>query len=560
MKKFLTLSFAAAALLAASCVEVDNSLGEDLVDKTLLFDTYTVEFSLDQIQLKPSSELSGYSDSHVTIGAIRDDVFGLTTRESAFALIPALDTLDLGVNPEAVDFRIYFAADTISCADDNQAHILQNVYVTELTETLDLENRSTTRPIAHGDQLITQGIPVCNGTSALTFYFTKEFAQKYVDVISKMGPVFKERTSDEEEEGIDKYDEYVAALPGIHLRTDIPEGNGGRINLFELSSLSVSNNYYTQNSNKALLTVHSTWNGVQKDSSFLFLPGEPAFFDESEIVSNNEKFYQYAFNRVSHSTQEHAATEDILVEGGGGLKPVILASELKEKTLAAIAGKPGNQDKAVIVKATIVLPFEMPENYLDMKYFPPVLSPTVRTVTTDDDGTETVSFAGLTDASVSTEDQGDIDRSNLVYSPDITYHLQEILRRKDLDSNTDADIWLLTVHTEKVATANGSLYDNEYYRQMLYANYYNSLYGGGYGGYGGYGYGGYGYGYGGYGYGGYSNYYNYMMLAQYMAQSEQQAYSYTTELDKDRYYCGRLCGPASERKPYFRVTFALPKK
>ena len=560
MKKFLTLSFAAAALLAASCVEVDNSLGEDLVDKTLLFDTYTVEFGLDQIQLKPSSELSGYSDSHVTIGAIRDDVFGLTTRESAFALIPALDTLDLGVNPEAVDFRIYFAADTISCADDNQAHILQNVYVTELTETLDLENRSTTRPIAHGDQLITQGIPVCNGTSALTFYFTKEFAQKYVDVISKMGPVFKGRTSDEEEEGIDKYDEYVAALPGIHLRTDIPEGNGGRINLFELSSLSVSNNYYTQNSNKALLTVHSTWNGVQKDSSFLFLPGEPAFFDESEIVSNNEKFYQYAFNRVSHSTQEHAATEDILVEGGGGLKPVILASELKEKTLAAIAGKPGNQDKAVIVKATIVLPFEMPENYLDMKYFPPVLSPTVRTVTTDDDGTETVSFAGLTDASVSTEDQGDIDRSNLVYSPDITYHLQEILRRKDLDSNTDADIWLLTVHTEKVATANGTLYDNEYYRQMLYANYYNSLYGGGYGGYGGYGYGGYGYGYGGYGYGGYSNYYNYMMLAQYMAQSEQQAYSYTTELDKDRYYCGRLCGPASERKPYFRVTFALPKK
>ena len=51
-----------------------------------------------------------------------------------------------------------------------------------------------------------------------------------------------------------------------------------------------------------------------------------------------------------------------------------------------------------------------------------------------------------------------------------------------------------------------------------------------------------------------------MMLAQYMAQSEQQAYSYTTELDKDRYYCGRLCGPASERKPHFRVTFALPKK
>ena len=556
MKKFVTLSLAAAVLLAGSCVEVDNSLGEDLVDKTLLFDTYTVEFNLEDIQLKPSSDLSGYSDSHVTIGAIRDDVFGLTTRESAFPLIPALDTLDLGSNPEAVSFQLYFAVDTISCADDNQAHILQNIYVTELTEPLSLEEQATTRPIAHSDEIISQGIPVCNGTSALSFYLTKEYAQKYVDVLSQLGPVLKDRSSDD---GIDRYDDFVAALPGIHLRTDNPEGNGGRINLFELSCLSVSNNYYYRNNNIGVLKVHSTWNGVQKDSSFIFLPGEPAFFNEAESVDNNEKFYQYAFNRVTHSTEEHTATDDILVEGGGGLKPVILASELKEKTLAAIAKKPGNQDKAVIVKATIVLPFEMPENYEDMKYFPPVLSPTVRTTITDDEGKENIAFAGLTDASVSTEDQGDIDRSNLVYSPDITYHLQEILRRKDLEDKTDADIWLLTVHTEKVATANGSLYDNEYYRQMLYANYYNSLYGGyGYGGYG-YGYGGYGYGsYG--GYGGYSNYYNYMMLAQMMAESEQQAYSYTTELDKDRYYCGRLCGPASERKPIFRVTFALPKK
>jgi hypothetical protein len=204
----------------------------------------------------------------------------------------------------------------------------------------------------------------------------------------------------------------------------------------------------------------------------------------------------------------------------------------------------------------------MPEDYLDMKYFPSVLSPTVRTLFKDSDGVESISFAGLTDASVSTEDQGDIDRSNMVYSPDITYHLQEVLRRTDLDTATDADIWLLTIHTEKVAEASGV--DNSYYQQMMYAMYYNSLYGGGYGGYGGYGYGGYGYGgygYGGYGgYGGYSNYYSYMMLAQMMAAQSQQQYSYNTELDKDRYYCGKLCGPQSKNPPKFRVTFALPKE
>ena len=141
-----------------------------------------------------------------------------------------------------------------------------------------------------------------------------------------------------------------------------------------------------------------------------------------------------------------------------------------------------------------------------------------------------------------------------MYKPDITYHLQELLSRTDLSTATDADIWLLTIHTEKVANANGSLYDNEYYQNLLYASYYNSLYSGGYG-YGGYGYGGYG-GYSNYGY---SNYYNYMMLANMMSSSSQQSYSYNSELDKDRFYRAVLCGPQDERAPLFRVTFAIPQ-
>ena len=122
--------------------------------------------------------------------------------------------------------------------------------------------------------------------------------------------------------------------------------------------------------------------------------------------------------------------------------------------------------------------------------------------------------------------------------------------------HTNADIWLLTIHTETVEETNGNAANNAYLQQLLYASYYNSLYGG-YGGYGGYGYG----GYGGYGYGNsYSNYYTYAMLAQLMSQSSQSTYSTSTELDKDRYYCGILCGPDAARKPMFRVTFAISKE
>ena len=96
---------------------------------------------------------------------------------------------------------------------------------------------------------------------------------------------------------------------------------------------------------------------------------------------------------------------------------------------------------------------------------------------------------------------------------------------------------------------------------MLYAMYYNNLYGG-YGGY------------GSYGYVGYSNYYNMYMMQSLLNSMSQTTYSTTQELDKDRYYRAILNGPAAtatnpescplllpgaRRVPTFRVTFSVPK-
>ena len=553
MKK-LILPLVGTVLIAAGCIKVDSSLGKGLVDKSLLYESYTVEFPLTEIMMKKSSDLSGYSSTRIALGAVRDDDFGLASHESAFPLVPALDTLDLGDNPTAVSFDVYFAADTVSCPDDSQARILQNFYVHELTARLPDTNVGTSSDIPHSAELITDGLPVYNGSGPLNFAFTKAFAQKYVDGLKALAPdgVIVNREWDDDTIAA-RYDDYVDALPGIYISCDAPAGNGGRINLFGLSCLSLYSGQYYINSNTAVLKVNSTWNGVQKDSSFLFIPGEMAFADEITALEDNTGFSQYAFNHTTHSTVEGKPTDRILVEGGGGLKPVISALELQQKTNAAIAAKGGAPDNTIVTKATIVLPYEMPANYEDMKYFPSLLSPTIRlTVTDEDDGSTSIQFAGLTDASVSTENQGDIDRSNLVYSPDISYHLQEILKRDDLDTSTDADIWLLTIFSEKVATATDNAL-NQYYQQMMYAMYYNSIYGGGYGGY--------GYGsYGGYGYNSYSNYYTYAMLAQYYNQYSQQQYTTTTELDKDRYYHGVLSGPDATRAPYFRVTFAICKE
>ena len=159
-QSIVLLSLLTAGLLGASCVKVDNSLGKGLVDKNLIYSTYTEEFPLDEIKMKLSEDLSGYSDSHLTIGAIRDEVFGLTTRSAAFPLVPALDTIDFGKNPKAVSFDLYFAPDTISCADDRQKGIIQNIYVYELLDSLDRSNTVASHDIPHGTAIITNGIPV----------------------------------------------------------------------------------------------------------------------------------------------------------------------------------------------------------------------------------------------------------------------------------------------------------------------------------------------------------------------------------------------------------------
>ena len=561
------LLLAALPLALSACIKTSTEIGKDLIDKTLLYDTYTVEFPIEDIRLRRADDLSGFSDTRITIGAIRDETFGLTTRSSAFTLVPAVDTLDIGTNPQFVSFKIHFEADTVSTAMPGQERIMQNLFVYSLTDTLSTQETGTNKDIPHGTEIITRGIPVYDGKDSLKFEFTQAYGQKYVDVLKRLGPVLVDRS---EGSTINKYSEYIQEVPGIYIETDVPQGIGGRINLFNLSILSVSSNYYYRNNNVATLTVRSTYNGVQKDTSFLFVPGEPAFYNEAEYLENNTKFYQYAFNRTTHEAPEGEAVEDIRIEGGGGLKPVIPVAPLREKVVAAIIQRGGDPAKTVINKASIILPYEMPEDETLMDLFPKVISPTIRK--TYDDGS--VSYAGLTDASASSENQGDLDRANLAYAPDITYHMQQVLQRTDLDTKDDADVWFLTVHSETVANATGNAQQEAEYQQMMYAMYYNNLYGGGYGGYG---YGGYGYGYGGYGsygYGGYSNYYNMMMMASMLSSMNQTTYSTTQELDKDRYYRAILNGPAvtvknsssclllspgALRVPTFRVTFSVPK-
>ncbi len=559
---------------SASCIHINEELGENLIPTEHLWDVFSPEaVDLTDIRLQMADSLSGYNTTRFTFGSVRSESQGANTKSTSFTLIPVRDTMDFGKNTKIRQFHFSAVRDTLSVINDNELKMLQNVYVSELKQPLDstviymgsfsqytakgLENRAK---FLQPEQRITIGTPVYAGGDSLSFDFSLDFAKRFKDQIvaaQKAGQM-------------DSVDHFLKYLPGIHITTDSPAGFGGRINMFNLEL--ETNSYYQITGNYAELKFTAEYEHSEEpvDTSFLFFFGAGDFIsisDEGSITYPT----QFALNTSDHESSlvygedGIEATTTIIVEGGNGVKPVIKAEGIKQivEDLVAQAGIKDPKE-VVINKATIIMPYDVNGNYDLLDKYPTILSPTVRLHSSDG---EYVTYAGLTDSSISSENQGDINRSTFRYSPDISHHVQEILKldRNDADYSStieNYDIWFLIMHEEVTETESDNSY-SDYYNNLLYNSYYNNMMYDPYG-YGGYGYGGYGYGYG-YGYGGYgygSNYYNYAMMSYYASMgSGSETTQSSVELDKDRYYDAVLKGPEAPDgpRPQIKVTFSAPK-
>ena len=573
---------------SASCIDINERLGENFIPTDQLWDVFIESAPLENVVLKTADSLSAYSAKRFTFGAIYNEELGLTTKSTSFTLVPVINDIDFGENTVVRQFRFNAVRDTLSTMNDNEQRMLQNVYVYSLKKQLDstvlytnafnpgvyYENETVDNRERFIDfsKYITTGIPVYSGGDSLAFDFSKAYANEVIEGIRK----FRKETTEEEQDSLKYYLNYV---PGIYIESDTPVGEGGRINMFDLAL--EFDDYGYMSGNYAELKVTADYEDrKQVDTSFIFIFGPSSLI--ADDASTTDIPTQYAFNASDYATsalyneavkageEGLSAAEKIIVEGGSGLKPVILAKEIKEKLHNMItAANIVNAEEVVINKATITLPYNVNADWSKLDKYPIILSPTVRLRSSSDE--KYVSYAGLTDSSIESENQGDINRSLSQYAPDISHHVQEILKLEKKNDETEAefearvasyDIWMLIMSEEKTSSSSSSSSSNDYYNNMMYDPY-------GYG----YGYGGYGYGYGGYGYGGYggyggydysSNYYNYMMMAMYAnASASSSTDSYTTDLDKDRYFDATLNGTNSSTDikslPRLTVTFAAPK-
>ena len=555
-----------------SCVKINEELGDNFIPTEQIWNVFPCDdVVLNDITMAKSDSLSGYSTSRITFGSIKDDQFA-DLHSSCFTLVPLLDTLDFGEDTEVLQFHFTATRDTVSILNESDRRSLQNVYVYSLTDPLDstilytstFSDKVIFEKFVNTDKTITSGIPVYNGGDSLSFDFSKEYAEEVIKGITKWQEL--------EQEERDSLSSYLKLVPGIYMTTDMQTTNGGRINMIELP-MQASDGYI--DANYAELKIRAKYNGRQTDTLFVF------YFGPSEFIKDGATSYptQYAFNSTTNFEQEqfienweNGNKESIYVEGGSGYKPVVKAAEIKRIVDDLIRTEAPNVDASSVVinKATIYLPFNVGTSYETLNKYPTILSPTVRLVS--DDG-KYVTYAGLTDSSIESENQGNINRSLMTYRPDISHHVQEIAKLTQKDGESDEefeerlakyDIWFLIMHEEiiKESSSSSSAYD-DYYNSLMYNSYYNNMmydpYGYGYG-YGGYGYGGYGYGYGDYGY---NNYYNYYMMAAYANASSSSSTTSTSsiELDRDRFYNAQLNGPGStESKPCLRITFSAPKK
>ena len=528
MKKIL---FAAVVLSCAlSCTNVDKSLAGDFIATNEKYDVYEAEFDLSEIYSLPIDSLSAYSSRRINIGSIRDETYGLFKRGCVVTLVPVLDSVDFGTDPVFEGMRFQACLDSVSVEDMSQENILQYVNVYPLTKALDSTNYASRSQIEYSNTKITKDIPVLNGSDSLIFYFTEDYGKQYLNITN---------------EDLQDFDEYQQKFPGIYITTNDPAGYGGRFNMFNFNILETTT-YGTmaRTDNYAVLYYNAEFDGERKDTLLMFYYSPTEFQDLDSLIDASSLPSQYVLNLDSHETDDLGGIADdkIYVEGGSGLKPVIFASEIKSLVSNDIEKNGGDPKTTIITKATIVLPFDFPDDYTTMFRFPAELSPTVRISRNG-----WVSFAGLTDASVSTENQGTINRSLCEYAPDITHHVQEIIRTTDSTDLSNYNIWMLNMSEESTTSTNSEAQElSDYYSQLAYYSYYNDMYGyGSYSSYGSY----------------YNNYYNYLMLAAYASQSASST-TYSYEMDKDRYYRAILRGPNSTTgpTPKLKVTYAIPKE
>lgn len=380
-----------ANLFLTSCIETDKGTGAMLVPGDHILTVSSVKFDL-PVQMKLSDSLQTAHSGTLIVGSHKDPHLGTVKASAAFQFEPALTKHNFGESPVAKSFKMYMTIENTTFFREEDRNIPQNFNLYKLTKELDstvIYNNSLTEQ-DYSPLPLNLGGNVFFGGDTLVMDISLDYAQELV-------------TATKQER--DSIFFFQKKFKGLYMTADSKPGEleGGRINSTTPSSIYFLLSYRHVDSE----------NNIDRDS----------------LIAYYVKDNGLHVNRLEHSSKhlESSNPQDkIFMEGLAGIKPYIDFSEVKQNITDWANGKKINVNKLIIAKAEIRLPFEYPQDYLELNYFPSQLFICTRV---DSIGGNMILYDPIEDLSYSNSN-GSINRSNKYYSLDISSYLQKVIQGK----------------------------------------------------------------------------------------------------------------------------------
>lgn len=439
-KIFGILSTTVVAILffSYSCINMDNTMGSDLVPDDHILKVNTAQIDLPIAMAIPDSM---QSDSYsIILGTIYDDLFGKISVNSAVGLyIREVDSIDFGVNPVLKRAYIEMTIDSTAVLTDDQSKIIQNIKLYELNRALDTTTlfSNSLKRSDYSEKPINSNISATNGSS-IYFELKQDFAEKLINTPKEV---------------IDSVDLFHKYHHGLFFAMDLPEGEqGGRLNYISCSGKNIRLEMIYNDPDKNL---------YDRDTTFYIYLGSYGLSSYSPMALN-------VFENHNPKFDIENIEDKIYIAPFNGVKPQISAKELKSAIENWAEENSIDLSKIVISRASLEFPFDENTDYLELNKFPISLYPCLRSKVAD-----TLSvryYMPLEDINITSVNHGNIDRSLSFYKPDITSHLNKLIKNDYSKIGYYDDIWMIPITTYTDSYTGSTYYDinsDSYYKGVL---------------------------------------------------------------------------------------------
>ncbi len=406
----LAFPIIAITLLLSSCVDVDKSLGGDVIpgDYNLEIENMTLDVP---VQMKMADSLQTLYPDYLIVGAYKDPELGAVLSQGAFHFVPVNKGNDYGDNPVPISFKIYINVSQRLVLDQSEVSIPQNMYLYKLKKGID----ST---MLYSNSLSVNDIdPVPINLGAISYFGGDS-------INMNLSLDFAEEILSSSQEERDSIELFAQKFKGLLISTEQMPGSltGGRFNIIDPSNIYLEMKYrHTE--------VDSL---IDKDSVVLF------------YVPTSIPY----MNKYSHSSgtfESNNPSGKIILEGLAGIKPYIDFEEVKRDIHLWAEENDILPERLVISKAELRLPYELPPDYRLLSQYPTQLFLATRISSVAYDNLPL--YQPVSDINILSS--GTMNRSKMYYSLNISSYIQRMLSGKN--TGKELKTWITPITQQRNA-------------------------------------------------------------------------------------------------------------